>query len=159
MYQSLLFTFLFLNLYNAISQDKSIEFIKLKNTKITSVSSSNVEVYSEAVIYNPLKLKAQIKEMQIDVFVDKKKLGTITDFENVIIKKQQTTNIPLHLRAKTGNVFKNIFYQGSKILTGKLISIEYKGYIKLKAIGGMAPITIKVDGKEHIEFEFILSNK
>lgn len=139
------------------NDDKTIEFVKLKNTRIESANTSNIEISTEAVIYNPLKLKAEIKELQIDVFIENKKVGTITEFKDVIIKKQQATDIPLHLRAKTGNVFKNIFSQGSKILTGKLIAIEYKGYIKLKAIGGLAPITLKVDGKEYIQFEWSLS--
>lgn len=72
MYQIMLFSFLFFCISHSVAQDKTIEFVKLKNTKIKSVNTSNIEIYSEAVIYNPLKLKAQIKEMQIDVFVDKK---------------------------------------------------------------------------------------
>lgn len=155
----LVFSIVFLSLVNVKAQDKTIEFVKLKNTRFESVNTSNIEITTEAVIYNPLKLKAEIKELQIDVFIDKHKIGTITEVENITIRKQQTTHIPLHLRAKTGNVLKSIFFQGSKLLTGKVVSIEYKGIIKLKGLAGMAPINIKVDSKEHLKISEIAQKK
>jgi LEA14-like dessication related protein len=123
---------------------------------MVSINKDNLSFYTEAVIYNPYKLNAKVKSMQIDVFINDEKIGTITEGEETVVKKRQTTHIPLNIRSRTGILAKNLFSQTGNLILGKIVTIEYKGYIKLKALANSTTLKVKIDGREHFKLSDLI---
>jgi len=139
--------------FSQAKEKKEPAFIELKNSKIRSFSLKNVNIYTEAVFYNPYKVGVKLEEVLIDVFIGGKKMGTILNSEEGIkIKKKGTFEIPLLLNVKPGNTFTSFFSQSWNLVAGKKVELRYKGYIKVRALG-FVPVKVKVDGREFYDWD------
>ena len=98
-------------------------------------------------------------EILIDVFIGDKKLGTILEAADVVtIKKESAFDLPLKIEVKTGATVTKFFTEGTKmILMGKKIRVDYKGYIKVKALG-FIPVKVKIDQYEYFTLKDIMSS-
>jgi len=155
----LLFLCLISVLTFAKSEDKEPYLVKTKNFKVSDFSFKEIGLGITAVIYNPYKAKVTIEEIVIDVFIADKKLGTITEADgDVKIKKESAFDLPLTIHVKTGPTVTKLFTEGSKmVLKGQKIRVDYKGYIKVKALG-FIPIKVKIDQYEYFTLKDILNS-
>ena len=83
----------------------------------------------------------------------KKKLGTILEAADVVkINKQSAFDLPLTISVNTASTLSKIFTQSAKLLIpGKTIKVDYKGYVKVKALG-FIPIKVKINQSEFFFF-------
>lgn len=119
--------------------------VKTKDFKVNHFTVSQIDMGITAVIYNPYKVKVKVEEILIDVFIEGKKLGTITDaIGEVKIFKQSAFDLPLGINVKAGPTLSKFFTEGAKLAIGKAIKVDYVGYVKIKALG-FIPIKVKVN--------------
>ncbi|MDB5228225.1 MAG: hypothetical protein JWN78_2418 [Bacteroidota bacterium] len=139
------------------ADDKDPYLVKTKNFHVNHFSLQQIDLGTTAVIYNPYKVKVNIDEILIDVFIREKKLGTITEAADVVkIKKVSAFDLPLKVDVKTGPTLSNLFAEGAKMaLKGNKIGVDFKGYIKLKALG-FVPVRVKIDQTEYFGMKDIL---
>jgi LEA14-like dessication related protein len=130
-------------------------FIKMKNSRIGSFSMDKIDIYSEAVLYNPYKVGLKIEAILVDVYVEDIKLGTVLNSEeHVKVYKQGTFDVPLRMSVKPAKTFNTLFMQSGRMLMGKKIEITYKGYIKVKALG-FVPVKVPVNTIEYYDWNDI----
>ena len=134
----------------AVESSKEPYYVKMKGFKVVSFNTQKVELASTAVFFNTYNAKAKLEEVVIDVFMEGKPLGKVLQPEPVSIPKNSAFDVPLLIRIEPpGPALKNALWQGGRFLTGKPVKIQYKGYIKLKAIGF---IPIKVPMEDQMEY-------
>ncbi len=133
--------------------------VKTKDFHVSHFSLKQVELGITAVIYNPYKAKVKLEEILIDVFIDDKKLGTILEAADVVkINKQSAFDLPLKINVNTASTLSKFFTQGAKLLIpGKTIKVDYKGYVKVKALG-FIPIKVKINQSELFTLKDIIGS-
>jgi hypothetical protein len=146
--------FLFLTLglltFKAAKPSKEPYYVKMKGFRVVAFNTQKVELACTAVFFNTYNAKAKLEEVVIDVFLEGKPLGRVIQPEIVSIPKNSAFDVPLLIRVEPpGQAVKNALWQGGRFLTGKSVKIQYKGYIKLKAIGF---IPIKVPMEDEMEY-------
>lgn len=141
------------------AEDKEPYLVKTKSFKVTDFSFKEIGLGITAVIYNPYKAKVTVDEILLDVFIGEKKLGTITEADgDVKIKKESAFDLPLSIHVKTGPTVTAVFTEGSKmVLKGQKIRVDYKGYIKVKALG-FIPVKVKINQYEYFTLKDILNS-
>lgn len=129
-------------------------FVKMKGTEISSWSTSKIDIYSEAVFYNTYAVGAKLLEVNIDVYYEETKLGTIVEVKDIKIPKKSSFDIPLQLSIKPGTTAIKLISGSARLLFGGKVNISYKGYVKIRALG-MIPIKIKLDQTDAYEWKDI----
>lgn len=100
----------------AKAQEEEPYLVKTKDFTVNNFSLSQIDLGITAVIYNPYKAKIKIDEILIDVFIENKKLGTITEAADIVkINKQSAFDLPLKIAVKTGANVKQICYRRCEI--------------------------------------------
>lgn len=83
------------------------------------------------------------------MFVEDKKLGTILEVPEVVkVPKNDTFDLPLKIAVKTGPTLGKFATELARLALGKSVKVQYKGYIKIIAIG-FIPIKVKIDETEY----------
>lgn len=157
-----LFALLNLSLFPLLLHAEQTEepyLVKTKDFHVSHFSLRQVELGITAVIYNPYKAKVKLEEILIDVFIDDKKLGTILEAADVVkINKQSAFDLPLKINVNTTSTLSKFFTQGAKLLIpGKTIKVDYKGYVKVKALG-FIPIKVKINQSELFTIKDIIGS-
>ncbi|MBK7139242.1 MAG: hypothetical protein IPH74_09540 [Bacteroidetes bacterium] len=90
----------------------------MKNTKIASFSTNKIDIQSEAVFFNTYAVGAKLLEVNIDVFYEDTKLGTIIEVKDVKIPKKSSFDIPLQLAIKPGPTALKLISGSAKLVFG-----------------------------------------
>ncbi len=145
MQKILIILILFFTVVAVNAEEQEPYLVKTKDFKVNDFSLSEIDLGITAVIYNPYKAKIKIDEILIDVFIEEKKLGTITEAADIVkINKQSAFDLPLKIVVKTGPTLKKFATEGAKLIIGNKVRVDYKGYVKVKALG-FIPIKVKID--------------
>jgi LEA14-like dessication related protein len=143
----------------ARAQEDDPYLVKTKDFHVNHFSLKQIDLGITSVIYNPYKVKVSLDEILIDVFINGKKLGTITEAAEIVkIRKKSAFDLPLNINVKTSSTVKTFFTEGAKlVLSGKKIGVDFRGHVKLKAIG-FVPIKVKIDQTEYFTMKDILKS-
>ncbi|MCB9032902.1 MAG: LEA type 2 family protein [Chitinophagales bacterium] len=141
-------------------QDEQINkepyLVETKDFKIQDFSLSTIDLGITCVIFNPYKVKVKVTEIVIDVFVEDKLLGTIFDDAEIIpVTKQSNFDLPVKISVKTGATLSKFSSTFWKLATGKQVRVDYKGYVKVKALG-FIPVKVKINQTEYFDKSDIL---
>lgn len=139
-FKTLLFSVVSISFIVACSPPQEPEFRDVTNVNVKSFSTSSVTVTADAILYNPNKMSAILKEINVVVWIDGKEVGVVQQESNTEIKGLEEFAIPLELSFSPNKIFDNVLSGMMGVLSNKKFTIEYKGYIKAKVAG----ITLKV---------------
>ncbi|MEN9448740.1 MAG: hypothetical protein RJA25_2030 [Bacteroidota bacterium] len=131
--------------------------VKTKDFHVNNFSLSEINLGITAVIYNPYKVKVKVEEILIDVFIGDKKLGTITEADKVKIPKESAFDLPLTINVKTGPTLSKFITEGTKLVLGQKIKVDYKGYVKVRALG-FIPVKVKINQTAYFTMKDILKS-
>ena len=131
--------------------------VKTKDFHVNNFSLSEINLGITAVIYNPYKVKVKVEEILIDVFIGDKKLGTITEADAVKIPKESAFDLPLTINVKTGPTLSKFITEGTKLVLGQKIKVDYKGYVKVRALG-FIPVKVKINQTAYFTMKDILKS-
>jgi hypothetical protein len=136
--------------------DQPPYYVKMKGFKVQSFNRHKIELHATAVFYNTYNNKAKLEAVEIDVFLEDRLLGRISQLEEVKVPKLSAFDVPLVLKLEPpGPAVMNSLWQGSRLLVGQKVTITYKGFIKLKAIG-FIPIKIPMEDKVQVSLKDLL---
>ncbi len=139
----------------AMGVEESPYFVKMKDVKLKSLSFSELNINSQAVFFNTYNAKAKLTEVSIDIYVENKFIGTVTQTEDVDIPKKSAFDIPINIAAKTSSSIGSVFWQGGRMVFGKTVEIKFEGYIKIKALN-FVPLKIPISSTEYYSLKDIL---
>jgi hypothetical protein len=154
-YLLLLFLSLFILNIQAKEEAKEPYLVRTKDFNVIDFGLKKIDLGITAVIFNPYKAKAKIDEIVIDVYVEDKKLGNILEVPDIIkIPKNDTFDLPLKIAVNTGPTLTKFATESARLAMGKAVKVQYKGYIKMIAIG-FIPIKVKIDETEYFTWNDI----
>ena len=87
--------------------------------------------------------------MYLDLYLDGKNVGFVSETKSFIIPAHGSTNIPLHLSVNPQSIFKNIIDVTLGVYKSKDLRFRLKGFVNLKS--GILSTTIPVDYETSIQ--------
>jgi hypothetical protein len=138
-----------------LSVEESPYFVKMKDVQLKSLSFSELNISSQAVFFNTYNAKAKLTEVTVDIYVENKFIGTVTQVEDVDIPKKSAFDIPINIAAKTSSSLGSLLWQSGRMVFGKTVEIKFEGYIKIKALG-FVPLKVPISSTEYYNLKDIL---
>ena len=124
--------------------DKELEFRDIRNVKLNKVEGSEAFLNADALFYNPNKQSMMLRSVDLDVFLDGKKIAHIDQEKKIKIPSIGEFSVPLEVKfnIKDAGLLSNIF----GFLGGKKFDTHYVGHIKASFKG--IPFKVPVDHHE-----------
>jgi LEA14-like dessication related protein len=123
------------------------EDIVLRNVRDIIVdATTEPTLKANAILYNPNNIKIKLRKINVDVFVNGKKSGTVDQEPRMIIPAAAEFTVPLEvkLNMKELGLLDTIF----GMIGGKKMKVHYKGSISVTYKG--LPIRIPVDYESEV---------
>ena len=118
-------------------------FKTVENVHFEKLESKGFKLGAEVVFDNPNKVKCTIKDIEVNVVLDKKLIGILGEKSDVEVIKGNEFRIPLGIMIKPDGTI----LDGIKTLWGIFVDKEselsFIGKIKVKIFGLIVPIPIK----------------
>ena len=142
--QLLIYSLLFALLLSACQKpEEAPEFKRIGKIKVNEIINGQALVNAEAIFYNPNPVKMKLKQIDVEVFVQEKKVGTINQDFSLKIPAESDFSVPLDVAVdmneigSVGNVF--------SIMMGAKIPVRFSGHIRAKVhgMGFKVPINVK----------------
>lgn len=115
----------------------------MQNPKLERVGLTGLKFGSEVNFYNPNGLKCRVQDIALDVTLDNKKVGTVGEKCDVVIKRKSDFAIPVGVTLNPeGTIFENIATL-VEIFRDKETTLALQGTVKIKVLGMTFPIPVK----------------
>jgi LEA14-like dessication related protein len=111
---------------------KNIDY-KLVGLRIGQITKDIVSLDLTAEITNSSNLSATIKSMYLEVFFNGVLVGTVTDIEDLVVQPTGKSSISFQLKFSPSTIAGNVLHIITAGVGSKDVSIEYKGYVKVKS--------------------------
>lgn len=135
-------------LFSCQKPDQDIVLRKVQDVVVDA--SSDPLLKANAVFFNPNNVRGKIKKIQVDIFVNGKKAGSVDqDFKLLIPAKSEFT-VPLEVKLAVKEL--GFFDTVLGMLGGKKFEVRYAGFLKLNYRG--IPIKVPVDYKDDVKIRF-----
>jgi LEA14-like dessication related protein len=105
---------------------KPLEYRTVVNFSISKLGFTSSTVTMDIVYYNPNHYSMQLKQTDLDIYIDSNYVGHTTQQTKVTIPSQSEFSIPLSVNVDMNNLFKNAL----TALLVKSIQIRVSGNIK-----------------------------
>lgn len=117
---------------------KQIDFLKnityqVTGVKIKSVTSNQVSMDITTRIYNASNVEAVVKEMYLDVLLNGIRVGNVNEVKDILVLPQKTTDVTFNFTFSPRVIGKNALDLISLSVAAKDITIELKGYTRVKS--------------------------
>lgn len=122
-------------------------FKGVEDVKLERVGTAGIKIGSQAVFYNPNRVRCKIKDIAFDVILDKKRIATIGEKSDIMVKGRSDFRIPMGAVINpSGTIFENVMAI-IDIFRDKESTLSMSGNIKLKAYFITIPIPFKFEQK------------
>lgn len=136
--------------YSCKDASQSPEFRKVANVRVAKVSGKEAVLNGDAFFYNPNKASMLLRKVEIDVFMDGKRIGVINQALKTKIPGQAEFKVPVDATFDVGDI--GLLNGLMSILGGKKMKVHYVGKIKLRIYG--VPVAVPVDYEDEIKLRF-----
>jgi len=139
---------IFLILLGGCIPKESVEFRKVLNVQFEMVSKSPM-LKGDIVFYNPNKTRSKLKKIELDIFVNDKKTGSVSQTLNQKIEGSSEFTVPIEvsLTMKELGLMDTLI----NIFGGKKYTVRLVGKIKV-SIHGFS-VNVPVDYKEEVKLK------
>lgn len=127
------------------------EQVKLKAMNINEVvpgKNGKAILKADAIFYNPNSSRMRLKKVNVDIFVDGKKAGTVDQELDALIKAKSDFTVPLEVQLDLNEI--GLLDTLLSLLGGKKHEVQFTGAIKLKVNGW--PVKAPLDYKQEFRF-------
>ena len=127
---------------------QEIEFRRVLNVKVETETKIPF-MKADIVFYNPNKKGSRLKLIEMEILVNEKKAGTVSQIMDQRIEGESEFTVPIEVKLalEEGGLFSTLM----NIFGGKKSIVRMVGKIKLKVHG--IGITVPVDYKEEIKLK------
>ncbi len=122
-------------------------FKTIENVRYERMEARGFKLGAEAVFDNPNKVKCTIKDIEINVILDKKLIGILGEKTDVEVIKGNEFRIPLGIQIKPEGTILDDIKTLWGIFADKESELFFVGKVKLKIFGITVPIPIKYQRK------------
>jgi LEA14-like dessication related protein len=127
------------------STPKELEYRDFKNFSVEKLGFSTTSVKMDLIYFNPNSFGMQLKQADLDIFVNNNYLGhTLQDYQ-VAIPKKAEFSIPIKLEVDMKNLFKN----GLATLLNKEVMVKVTGKVKVGKANVFMSIPVNYEGKQN----------
>lgn len=117
---------------------KQVEFLqnyqyKVTGLRIISLKADNVVVEVDTRIVNNSNVDAVIKEMYLDMYVNKVKVGNINEIKDITVRGNATSNFSFRLSFNPKLVLGNVVNIVTLTVGAKDLIFDLDGYVKIES--------------------------
>ncbi|MGK0363380.1 MAG: LEA14-like dessication related protein [Saprospiraceae bacterium] len=141
--------------FSACSAPEYPEFREMKNVKFKSFSFSNggsITLKADAIFFNPNPIGANVTEVDLDVYIDDKKVTNIRQDVRAEMNANSAFTLPLDFSVPLKEVYKDLKPSLGNLLKKRKIDYRMDGTLKVGL--GSVEIAVPVDfaGEEELRF-------
>lgn len=139
-----------LSLFSCALSQEAPEFKKLTNVKTSKISGTNLTFTADAVFYNPNDVGLKLKSVEIDVIIEGKKAGHVSQIKKIKILPNADFLVPLTVDVD----LKQIDIMGGLfgMMSGKKMRAEFVGDITVSK--NAIPMKVPVKHTEYLTLNF-----
>jgi LEA14-like dessication related protein len=127
------------------------EDIVLKQVKdVVADATSDPVLKAEAVFYNPNSMRGRLKHINVDIYVNGKKAGSVKQDYKIVIPAKGEFSVPLEVKLNMKEL--GLLDTILGMIGGKRFDIRYVGHLRLSYHG--LPVKVPVDYKSQIKVTF-----
>ncbi len=130
------------------AKPKDLEYVEFRNLKVKQSGLLESTVGMEVAFYNPNKSRVQLKDGEVDVYINNTYLGKSILDTLVRIPARDTFMVPVTMRVGTGNALTNLL----KMVSDTSVLIRMEGSAKFGKGGVFLNYPIKYEGRQNIKF-------
>ncbi|MDH5367216.1 MAG: LEA type 2 family protein [Cyclobacteriaceae bacterium] len=130
---------------NAMSQETP-EFKKLTNVKTSKISGTDITFTADAVFYNPNDVGLKLKSVEIDVIIEGKKAGHVSQIKKIKILPNANFTVPLTVDVDLQQI--DIMEGLFGMMSGKKMRAEFIGDITVSK--NAIPMKVPVKHTEYL---------
>src|SRR5258708_18159303 len=138
-----LFLFLIMSIL-ACSSPKELEYRSFNNFSVEKLGFNNSTVSLDILYYNPNNFGMQLRNSDLDIFVDGSLLGHSTFDTLIRIPRRDTFTLPVKFDVNMQNIYKNAW----STLTGKEVTVKLTGKIKIGKANVFMSFPVNYETKE-----------
>lgn len=145
----IIITFLAVTLFlQSCGPKEDIEFKYVKDV----IVDANTEplLKGNAVLYNPNRQRMRLRKVNVDVYVNDKKVARVDQEPSLLIPAQAEFTVPMEVKLNMKELgFMDTLFG---VLGGKKMKVRYKGTISITYKG--IPVRVPVDYESTVNFRF-----
>lgn len=126
------------------SSPKALEYKTYHNFSIRDLGFTKSTVSLDLEYYNPNNFGLQLKNTDLDIYIDGKMLGHSTSDSLIQIPRKNTFLLPVTFIVDMRNAFKNAW----STLSGKEVSLRLSGKIKLGKGNVFMSLPVEYESKQ-----------
>ncbi|MFY7965012.1 MAG: LEA type 2 family protein [Chitinophagaceae bacterium] len=133
-------------LFWACKKPQGFDYRDVKNIKIDNLGFSKTTLTMDLVYFNPNNFGVTLKNVDCDIFLDKKFLGHYKLDTVMKIDKKSEFNLPSKIEVDMKNIYKNALY----VLLNKEVELNVKGSSRVSKFGITINVPFDYKGKHKI---------
>lgn len=126
------------------SSPKELEYRNFYNFSVQRLGFNNSTVSLDILYYNPNNFGMQLKNSNLDIFIDGNLLGHSTFDTLIRIPRRDTFTLPVKFDVNMQNIYKNAW----NTLTGKELMVKLTGKIKVGKANVFINFPVNYETKE-----------
>lgn len=146
--------FVFLSLLVLCGSCKELlapEFKKVENVVVNLEGLTKAHLTADALLYNPNENSIKIRQADIDILMDDKKVASLNKKYNLKVEGNSDFTVPLDINVDLKDLNLDVISAAGALFGQSGKEIRYKGKIKVTAYG--LPISVPVDYSENIKLK------
>ncbi|MEP7252550.1 MAG: LEA type 2 family protein [Ginsengibacter sp.] len=124
--RKLLFIFCAISLYSCASP-KALEYKTYRNFSVQKLGFNNTTVALDLEYYNPNNFGLQLRNTDLDIFINGSKFGHSASDTLINIPRRSTFILPIKFDVNMQNIFKNAM----NTLLGKEVTVRLSGKLRV----------------------------
>ena len=132
----------------ACKQPQGFDYRDIKNISIEKLGFDSTALKMDLVYFNPNSFGVTLKNVNCDIYIDKKYLGHYNLDTIMKIEKMSEFSLPSLIKIDMKNIYKNAL----NILFNKEIEINVKGTTKISKVGITITVPFDYINKHQINF-------
>jgi LEA14-like dessication related protein len=133
--------------FTACSKPIPPEFIGVEQFKVINMGLAESTLGLEVKMYNPNKTRMQLKDADIDIFINEMKLGNSVLDSTIDIPRQDTFMIPIQVKVKTLSGATKLIQS----LSDSAVNFKVSGNAKLGKAGVFVNYPLLYEGRQLIK--------
>jgi len=129
---------------------KEPEFKGVQNIVVKELSANGVTVDAEALFYNPNGVSITLEQIDVNLVINDSNVGNVNYALNQKIEGKSDFKLPITVSFPPKLLYDNLLQGLAGLLTQKEYVVEYRGFVRAKAVG----ISLKIPVKEKKKIKF-----
>ncbi len=120
---------------SACSQVQQPEFKKIQGIKVGGIANNHAKVNAEAVFNNPNAFGLTVTKTDLDVLLEKQKVGNVIQEKEINVPASSDFVIPVSANLDLGALNQDLLNSVLSVFTNKKLNMTFDGTVTVKAVG------------------------